>query len=554
MTEWNAMSYEHDRMADKAMKWLKDSIRANPEHPTFSDNVALGGKPGPPAPVPDGVLVDDDSKVSECLPEENNPYYRVAVEFKRTTEGYGGVCKSFGQAFDYLNKYHGSYMFVPRNVDGRNIAESWVEQIENLDKPIGLIVYDGDVDACEVVVELKQQDINPERLIAKPDLSDRYWARYNDITPSEIISYLRACYVVLEKDNRERRIQKYVAENTLMPEEQRSTLLQYPFSELEETTKNYSWDGTPGSAIGQKAKFGYADGRKSNDLPLNDLCRKALIQAAGTTRANNILNHFGRPSNSSNVLCWEDNKAFAIVERDHRRLSEVRGIGENLADTIHQEWVRVTEAMLVDWRTHWETDLDNWGHITCPLCPQTRPTVEGGIFSVLKNRKTMFIQMGLITGDWNLSPLGNELLRIGTEYGAVSQQFKDAFAYCILVPGKHLRLINELNGFLENRREPIHSANEAQTGFENWLEESGSLKRNPGKNAGAGNLQLKSPIQIWNHLGLLKGKSFAKDIEDSEGVGPAVIRRIERRDGAMYSFDFEKIADVLIKGAKTFGV
>ena len=121
---------------------------------------------------------------------------------KRTTEGYGGVCKSFGQAFDYLNKYHGSYMFVPRNVDGRNIAESWSEQIENLDKPIGLIVYDGDVDDCEVVVELKQQDINPERLIAKPDLSDRYWARYNDITPSEIISYLRACYVILEKDNR----------------------------------------------------------------------------------------------------------------------------------------------------------------------------------------------------------------------------------------------------------------------------------------------------------------------------------------------------------------
>ena len=40
--EWDTMSYEHDRMADKAMKWLKDSIRANPEHPTFSDNVALG--------------------------------------------------------------------------------------------------------------------------------------------------------------------------------------------------------------------------------------------------------------------------------------------------------------------------------------------------------------------------------------------------------------------------------------------------------------------------------------------------------------------------------
>jgi len=418
-----------------------------------------------------------------------------------------------------------------------------------------LIVYDGDVDDCEVVVELKQQDINPERLIEKPDLSDRYWARYNDITPSEIISYLRACYVVLEKDNRERRIQKYVAENTLIPEEQRSTLLQYPFNELEETTKNYSWDGTPGSAIGQKAKFGYSDGSISNDFPLNDLCRKAHIQAAGLSRANNILSHFGRPSNRTNVLLWEDNKAFAIVERDHRRLSEVRGIGENLADTIHQEWVRVTEAMLVDWRTHWETDLDNWGHTDCPLCPHTsRHISEGGIFSVLKNRKTMFIQMGLLTGDWNLSPLGNELLRIGTEYGAISQQFKDAFAYCILVPGKHLRLINEFNGFLEDRREPIHSANEAQTGFENWLEESGALKRNPGKNAGAGNLQLKSPVQIWNHLGLLKDKSFAKDIEDSEGVGPAVIRRIERRDGAMYSFDFEKIADVLIKGAKTFGV
>jgi hypothetical protein len=330
------------------------------------------------------------------------------------------------------------------------------------------------------------------------------------------------------------------------------TLLQYPFNELDETRKNYSWSGTQGSKIGQKAKFGFVDGRVSNGKPLNDLCRKALIQAAGPTRANNILEKFGRPLSSASVLDWDDNKAFAIVERNHMLLTEVRGIGDNLANRIHQTWKTVTESKLVEWKTHWDTDLDNWGHDDCPLCPNTS-NGDGGIFSVFKNRKTMFYQIGLVSGDWNLTPLGNELLRIGTEYGAASQQFKDAFAYCLLIPGKHLRLINEFNRFLEDRREPIHSANDAQTRFEVWLDESGSLRRNPGRNAGAGNLQLKSPMQIWKHLGLLRD-SFAKDIEDLGGAGPEVVRRIERRDGAMYSFDFEKIADVIVKGARTFRV
>jgi hypothetical protein len=161
--------------------------------------------------------------------------------------------------------------------------------------------------------------------------------------------------------------------------------------------------------------------------------------------------------------------------------------------------------------------------------------------------------MDLMTGDWNLTPLGNELLRIGSEYGALSQQFKDAFVYCLLVSGRHLRLINELDGYVKNRTDPIHSSNDAQTSFEAWLEESGSLKRNPGKDAGAGNLQLKSPMQIWNHLGLMKGDSFARDIADVDGKGPPVSKRIKERDGAMFDFDHERIADVLIKGAKTFG-
>ena len=169
------MSYEHDRMAEKAMKWLLNSIRSSNDHPTFSDKVALGAT-SPPAPIPDGVLVDDDSKVSEQLPEESN-YYRVAIEFKRTTEGYGGICKSFGQAFDYLNKYHGSYMFVPKHVDGRDIAEHWGKQVREFGAPIGLVVYEGDVDECEVIVELRAEDIDPEKEIAKPVLSDRYWAR-----------------------------------------------------------------------------------------------------------------------------------------------------------------------------------------------------------------------------------------------------------------------------------------------------------------------------------------------------------------------------------------
>ena len=48
------------------------------------------------------------------------------------------------------------------------------------------------------------------------------------MTPSEIIAYLRACYVVLEKDNRQQRIEKHVAETVMIPEEQRGTLLQCP--------------------------------------------------------------------------------------------------------------------------------------------------------------------------------------------------------------------------------------------------------------------------------------------------------------------------------------
>ena len=318
------------------------------------------------------------------------------------------------------------------------------------------------------------------------------------------------------------------------------------------------WDGSP-NAIGQKAKFGYKDGTSENSKPLNDLCRKTLIKAAGPAKAKKILKHFGRPKNRAKIRTWEDNLAFYIVERDYTRLEEVTGIGEVSASDIHRNWMDESATVLEQWKAHWDTDLDNWGHggqgANCPLCPHNTKRTDGSVYGHFKNRKTMLPQMCLTTGDWHLTPLGNELLRIGSEFGALSSQFKDAFAYCLLVPGRHLRLINELDGFLKNRVEPIHTYQDAQSGFEKWLEDSGLLKRNPGRNRGSRNLHLKSPIQIWNHLGLMKGDIFAKDIEDDDdGRGPPVQERVKKRDGAMYTFDHERITDVLIKGAKTFGV
>ena len=208
------------------------------------------------------------------------------------------------------------------------------------------------------------------------------------------------------------------------------------------------------------------------------------------------------------------------------RLEEVTGIGEVSASDIHRNWMDESATVLEQWKAHWDTDLDNWGHggqgANCPLCPHNTKRTDGSVYGHFQEQKDDASPDVPHYRRLAPHPLGNELLRIGSEFGALSSQFKDA-AYCLLVLGRHLRLINELDGFLKNRVEPIHTYQDAQSGFGKWLEDSGLLKRNPGRNRGSRNLHLKSPIQIWNHLGLMKGDIFAKDIEDDDdGRGPPV--------------------------------
>jgi len=123
-----------------------------------------------------------------------------------------------------------------------------------------------------------------------------------------------------------------------------------------------------------------------------------------------------------------------------------------------------------------------------------------------KNFRNFVGHIGWAAGDGALTHEGLEALHIVHQYGAESQVFLDHLARAVLLPGKHLVLLNEINEFQDSAG-GFGSEAEWLDALEQRLEDAGMLKRNPARHQaasqGSARQFLKAEKQLWRKLGLI---------------------------------------------------
>jgi hypothetical protein len=123
-----------------------------------------------------------------------------------------------------------------------------------------------------------------------------------------------------------------------------------------------------------------------------------------------------------------------------------------------------------------------------------------------KNYRNFVTHLDWILPGGALTGTGLEALHIVHRYGHRSQVFLDLLARAVLLPGKHLVLVNAISRYQDGG--PIPGVEQDWLdGVEQYLEDEGLLKRNPGRHSAA--IQnvargfLKAEKTLWRRLGLI---------------------------------------------------
>lgn len=147
-----------------------------------------------------------------------------------------------------------------------------------------------------------------------------------------------------------------------------------------------------------------------------------------------------------------------------------------------------------------------------------------------KNNFNFINHLGLWDDQANLTPIGLDLHRIGKLYGSTSDMFRDFLAKVILIEGKHLDLILEIDDIIKNNIETKRTKNEAIENLYEIMDAQGKIKKNPNRTQTSTREFLDSEQQLWGKLGILnkKGRSYFV-----EGKG--------------YDFNWSRITSLLLK-------
>jgi len=107
-----------------------------------------------------------------------------------------------------------------------------------------------------------------------------------------------------------------------------------------------------------------------------------------------------------------------------------------------------------------------------------------------------------------LTPLGYDLHKTGKLHGPTSKAFKDHLARIILIEGKHLDLILDIEKYTRNK--PLETSLEARTHVYDKFEEKGLVKQNPKRSVSGMRKNFSNEMQLWVHLGVLRktGNSY----------------------------------------------
>lgn len=147
-----------------------------------------------------------------------------------------------------------------------------------------------------------------------------------------------------------------------------------------------------------------------------------------------------------------------------------------------------------------------------------------------KNNFNFINHLGLLDDQANLTPIGLDLHRIGKLYGSTSDMFIDFLAKVILIEGKHLDLILEIDEIIKGNIETKSTKNEAIENLYEIMDAQGKIKKNLNRSQSATREFLDSEQQLWGKLGILnkEGRSYFV-----QGKG--------------YNFNWARITSLLLK-------
>jgi hypothetical protein len=125
-----------------------------------------------------------------------------------------------------------------------------------------------------------------------------------------------------------------------------------------------------------------------------------------------------------------------------------------------------------------------------------------------QNYKIPLFQLGLIEqSEGRLTVEGYKLISIGKIFGLNSSIYNDYLTKLVLIEGKHLILIQDLENF-KNQASASSLANQEQfrIDFELFLENNNSIgTRKPGRTTTGNKVSyIRDEFKLWNKLGLIK--------------------------------------------------
>ncbi len=125
-----------------------------------------------------------------------------------------------------------------------------------------------------------------------------------------------------------------------------------------------------------------------------------------------------------------------------------------------------------------------------------------------QNYKIPLFQLGLIEpSEGRLTAKGYKLISIGKIFGIESSLYMDYLTKLVLIEGKHLTLIQDLENY-KTKAKAISLSNSTQfrKDFETYLDENNSIGQRKEGRTTTGNKEsyIRDELKLWNKLGLLK--------------------------------------------------
>lgn len=186
------------------------------------------------------------------------------------------------------------------------------------------------------------------------------------------------------------------------------------------------------------------------------------------------------------------------------------------------------------WPEFWQMMVDG-NTKTWEGIGRNRTDSESNRRSEKQNYKISPRQLGLFeTSEGRLTAEGYKLLSIGKIFGVESSMYFDYFTKLILIDGKHLNLIQDLEQFKSLAEETSFASTEQFTiDFEQYLDDNNSIgPRKPGRTTTGKKISyIRDEFKLWNKLGLITGM-----------IGNSYVK-----DGESFKFNWSRITEILTK-------